>query len=131
MNQQITIKAIVIQDGKLLLIQSSHDKSWDLPGGRLKQNEDITETLHREVGEELGVGIRTFFDVPYKVWNSVCAGGNLSIIGIGYETELENLNFDPGPEIADIRWVNNEEICDLILCCHEKVIRKIIERIKP
>jgi len=129
MDQQITIKAIVIQDDKLLLIQSSHDKSWDLPGGRLKQNEAITETLHREVSEELGVGIRTFFDVPYKVWNSICAGGDLSIIGVGYETELENLNFNPGPEIADIRWVNQKEIGELILCCHEKAIREIIGQI--
>ncbi len=44
-------------EGNYLLILS-HDRGWEIPGGRVEQSEDLLTALHREVHEEIGVEIR-------------------------------------------------------------------------
>lgn len=58
----IAVKACVIQDGQLLLIQRrSNDvhrpNTWDIPGGRLEVGENPYDGLRRETREEVGLEI--------------------------------------------------------------------------
>lgn len=48
-------KAIIIQDGKVLLLKGEKKgrNLWDAPGGRIDDDETIQETLVRELHEEL------------------------------------------------------------------------------
>ena len=57
------IKALIRDsDGKILLLQVNPAKLngerknyWDLPGGRVQKNQNIADTLKREVVEETGI----------------------------------------------------------------------------
>jgi 8-oxo-dGTP diphosphatase len=50
----VGVKAIIAQDGKVLLLKdSSRPDFWDVPGGRIDDNETIEQTLLRELHEEL------------------------------------------------------------------------------
>lgn len=50
----VGVKAIIIQDGKILILKdSSRPDFWDVPGGRIDDNETIEEALRRELREEL------------------------------------------------------------------------------
>ena len=50
----VGVKAIVIKDDKILLLKdSSRPDFWDVPGGRIDDNETIEQTLLRELTEEL------------------------------------------------------------------------------
>jgi 8-oxo-dGTP diphosphatase len=57
------IKALIRNDqGKILLLQvnpaklkADRGKYWDLPGGRVQEEQSISDTLKREVAEEIGV----------------------------------------------------------------------------
>lgn len=58
------IKAIIQKgDGKILLLKTnpkqlkgfSGEPYWDIPGGRIKKNSSIEETLLREIEEETGI----------------------------------------------------------------------------
>ena len=51
----IGAKAIIVQDGKVLLLKKeTQDRTfWDAPGGRLGDGESVDEALRREVSEEL------------------------------------------------------------------------------
>jgi len=40
-----------------LLVRHQKDTPWVLPGGHLKQNENPSRALRREIKEELGIGI--------------------------------------------------------------------------
>lgn len=52
-------KAIIIRDGRLLTIKYSDEggEYFALPGGGQLHGETLTETLHREVREELGLSV--------------------------------------------------------------------------
>ncbi|MDE1925434.1 MAG: NUDIX domain-containing protein [Patescibacteria group bacterium] len=59
---QITQKALIEKDGKILLVQYPNDdhvaaNKWDLPGGRLHDFESALEGVKREVEEEIGAPV--------------------------------------------------------------------------
>jgi 8-oxo-dGTP diphosphatase len=54
--------AIIEQDGTVLAAQRSATTSlplkWEFPGGKIEAGESAEQCLHRELREELGVGVR-------------------------------------------------------------------------
>ena len=52
----ISIKGIVIHDGRVLLLLNERGE-WDLPGGRPDPDEDHRAALTREVREEAGLSV--------------------------------------------------------------------------
>jgi len=57
---RIAIKAFIIKDGNVLLLQRSSKEVhkpgvWDIPGGRLESGEDPHHGVQREVEEEIGI----------------------------------------------------------------------------
>lgn len=60
MDFKIAVKAFIVKNGKLLLVQRPRDVKhkpgvWDIPGGRLEVWESPFDGLKREVREEIGV----------------------------------------------------------------------------
>ena len=57
-NPKGTATAVVIRDGKLLVLKRNEEPfkdMWDLPGGYMSQGEMPEDTLRKELMEELGV----------------------------------------------------------------------------
>ncbi len=52
-NLPISIKGIVLEDGKVWLRKNERDE-WELPGGKLDPGEQPEQTIIRELEEELG-----------------------------------------------------------------------------
>jgi len=53
----VSVKGICFIDNKVVLLKNERDE-WDLPGGKLKRNEDIQECLQREIEEELNIAVQ-------------------------------------------------------------------------
>jgi 8-oxo-dGTP pyrophosphatase MutT (NUDIX family) len=47
----ISIKGVVVRDGKVLLLKNEHEE-WELPGGRIEPDETPEECVAREIMEE-------------------------------------------------------------------------------
>ena len=67
-------KAFIVASGKLLLVRKSSDDPenpglWEVPGGRMKLDEDIDEHIQREVLEEVGLSIAP--GEPFHMWQWV------------------------------------------------------------
>lgn len=56
MSHPISIKGVLLLDGRVLLVRNSRDE-WELPGGRGEEGEDHAQTLAREFSEELSVDV--------------------------------------------------------------------------
>ena len=59
-NFNIGVKAVIVQRGKALVlkekdIRNSRVEIFDLPGGRIEDEEPAEQTLERELKEELGI----------------------------------------------------------------------------
>jgi len=48
------VRAVIIQDGKVLLMYSNRDGMYGTPGGGITLNESKLDTLYRELVEEVG-----------------------------------------------------------------------------
>ena len=88
-NYSIGVGALVVKDGKILLVRRSHDPGkgyWTNPGGYIEQWETIEETIIREVEEESGIkakvnNILALRDLPRGIHNLYVAFGMEYISG--------------------------------------------------
>jgi len=55
----ISVKSIIFDDNRVLLIKNERDE-WDLPGGKIEKNENVIDTLAKEVKEELNLTIDNY-----------------------------------------------------------------------
>ena len=54
-----SVKSLIFDDKRVLLIKNERDE-WDLPGGKIEKNDNVIETLVREVKEELNLTIDNY-----------------------------------------------------------------------
>lgn len=55
---KVDVRAVVVKDGKLLLVREAQDGFWSLPGGWADLGESPSEIAAREVREETGYAVR-------------------------------------------------------------------------
>jgi 8-oxo-dGTP pyrophosphatase MutT (NUDIX family) len=63
----LSIKGIVIEDGCVWLRRNEFGR-WELPGGRLDEDEQPEQTIVREVREELGLEVEVQRLIDVSVW---------------------------------------------------------------
>lgn len=112
MAPQIAVGAIVVKDGRLLMVQRAHDPGaglWSLPGGRLEHGEYLAAALQREVSEETGLDV--------EVRDLV---GILEVVGDPHYVILDyfaEVTTDDDPvaadDVSDARWVPLDEVASL------------------
>ncbi|WP_227357351.1 NUDIX hydrolase [Haladaptatus salinisoli] len=103
-------------DGVLLVKEGKEDVqgTWNLPGGRVEEGEDPTETAVREIKEEVGVGVELVGLVGvYLGQDAFVDGPFLSI------TYLGQLSGDPRAVATDtveaVEWVDQQRLNELEL----------------
>jgi len=110
----VGIKAVIVQDGKVLLLKGEKDGRdfWDMPGGRIDDDETIMQTLDRELHEELP-NIKSYRAGELlhvnRVHNDVV--DNVSLVLVFYK--VENVIFDGEVQTSDEHshpeWLTLEE----------------------
>lgn len=106
---QIAVGAIVVSEGKLLMIKRAKDPGaglWTVPGGRLERGEHLKDAVRREVLEETGVEV--------EVGDLL---GILEVVGDPHYVILDHLaepvgQGDPtaSSDASEVRWVPLEEV---------------------
>jgi 8-oxo-dGTP pyrophosphatase MutT (NUDIX family) len=104
---EITQKAIISHNSKIILTRDLKDSLWEIPGGRLHLDEQPYAGVEREIFEEIGLHIKvtSIFEVTITAKNK-----NRAMI-----VYLAELLDDPKDikiqeeEIADYKWVEKGE----------------------
>jgi mutator protein MutT len=107
---QIAVGAIVIDDGRLLMVQRANDPGkglWSLPGGRVEHGEFIADAVARELFEETGLTVGVgelagILEVP----------GDLHYVILDYHAVLTSdaTEVRAGDDVGDVRWVPLNEV---------------------
>jgi hypothetical protein len=96
MKLQLAQKAVLFNDGKILMIQKGAEDpcnplKWEITGGRLEVGEDLLDHLKREVKEE--VGLETEIGPPLMAWKWILLSeiASLDLIPTSRDASLESL----------------------------------------
>jgi len=107
----IIASSCVIDNNKILMVQENKSDIqglWDLPGGKVKINEDIKQAAIRETLEETGYNID--LDNILLIQNYITNRGALLIIYF-YATLSDSRQVEyRKSEISNVKWFALEEI---------------------
>ncbi len=110
------VKIVIFFDSRVLCLKRSEKEEWaknlwDIPGGRIKKEELVIDSLKREIEEETGIKIRNQNILPLRLWEVP----EKSLIGLTFVTFLSKLpkEIRPSGEHSKYKWIRREEIEDL------------------
>ena len=107
----VGIKGVIVSDSKALILKTSDDDRWDIPGGRINDSETIQETLSRELKEELpSIGnfqIGNLLNV-FRLNHDLSSGNGLILIY--FRVTADKFDIKLSDEHTDFAWVDAEEI---------------------
>lgn len=128
MNFNTGVGAVVLNEGKLLVIKDRFSIGYKLPGGHIDPHETIEKALVREVYEETGVkvtfesiiNIGHFLKGQFGEQNLyiVCTAKNIST----------DINIHDSSEIVDAKWIDVAEFlaCDDVYPYNKIVVKAVV-----
>jgi 8-oxo-dGTP diphosphatase len=113
MVQRIAAKAVIVKDGKVLILREAatygdgtQQGRYHLPGGRVEIGERFEEALRREVLEETGLHINIGDPLYVGEWRPVIKGVPNQIIGIFSICTPGSDTVTLSSEHDDYQWVD-------------------------
>lgn len=125
----IGVKAVIVNNGKILLMKRSGDygeisNSWDIPGGRTNPGEEPLEGLKREVKEETGMDLKEILR-PLDA-RTVFNDGNKQIVRITFLCKA-NGDVNLSGEHTEFDWFN---LKDLNVELKDEHLKHVIDKLK-
>lgn len=126
---RVSIKALIYQDNKLLLVKEPNGK-WELPGGGLEIGESFLSCLTREIKEEIGVNVIKMSSQPLYTWAVVYKDDqnrDKPKLILCFPVEVDSFNFKNDPEESiDIGFFSKEEIKNINLHPNFQELQKLL-----
>jgi 8-oxo-dGTP diphosphatase len=127
-------KALIVNNGRVLLVrEAAYDEGtnigkWDVPGGRIHDNEPILEGLAREVKEESGLESVRFGDVlgVYETF-PIIKGEDCHIIRVFYSAYTDKTEVGLSEDHDQYAWVTLGELKGKELVSNlEQLVKKVL-----
>jgi 8-oxo-dGTP diphosphatase len=113
---------IIVQGGKILLVQEAHQEAyglWSLPLGHIDEEENEAETAVRETKEETGydvnLGDRKELEIGGTDFKSTSNFNDFLIHLTIFKAEIEGGTLKTGSDVLDTKWFALEELESLPL----------------
>ena len=100
---------IIIKDSKLLLLYRPEKNHWEVPGGKVKEDESATKAAVREAREEINVDVeleRPFYTGEFQHENKIFEwNGYIASIKEG-RPQIKEEKFE------ELKWFSAEELSE-------------------
>ena len=109
----IAAEVYIKKDNKILMVQENKESKkgkWNMPAGKLDNNESIIDAAIREAKEETGIDIN--IKGLIAILENVTSIGQLVVFYFMGEYKSGEIEFD-NEEIADVKWMTEKEIKNL------------------
>lgn len=123
-NPKGTVTAVVIKEGKILVLKRSEEPfkgEWDLPGGYMNAGEKPTETLRREIREELNTECDQVF-IDWFPGTASWQGEEFAILNHAYLVELHSEPLLNKRENSIYAWMPIRDIRSIAFDSNQKII---------
>ncbi len=117
----VAVKGLVCVGDSLLVLQKGLDENahWDVPGGRINDNESLDEALVRELFEELPtLKSYTISGIvgAYRLMENI---NNKALIFIFYKIEAQPFEINLSSEHVAYQWITKETLPSLLHSKHK------------
>lgn len=113
---KVSLRGILRKGDSLLISRDAGDTDrWEIPGGRLHEDESLEDGLRREVREELGVDV-TIGPLIYSEQFHQTRDGSLHLL-LTYELTLADPQASfvlDSVETAETRWITKEDVISYV-----------------
>ena len=113
-NFHIAVKAVIVKDGKALVLkEGSRFKGYDLPGGKIDENESIEEAIKRELHEELGLKEFKMGDLVNVYERTDYKKEGISLMLIFYKLATGDFEIILSEEHTEYKWISKQDVLEM------------------
>lgn len=126
-NRGISIDAVIIMDGKVLLIKRGvdpHRGYWGTPGGYVSQDESAENTVKREVKEETNLDVQS---VKLIGVNSSPERHPKQVINLVYKVKVKEGVIEVGDDAQEYKWFLLDRLPKKIALDYRQYIQDVID----
>jgi 8-oxo-dGTP diphosphatase len=137
MEPRLRVSAILVWQNRILLCRQEKPgkEYWLLPGGGVEGGETLTEALHRELGEELGLWESLQLEGPIAVAESIAPGwspGDRHILHVIFGGDLSHRSLEDvetnDAAVRGTRLFSVDELEDVVV---HPPIKRFVQRWRP
>ena len=110
LDQRNSSGAVVIEDGRVLLVQGYY--GWSFPKGKIESGETLEETAIREIREETGIHIKV--DNHFRAVVPSAKPGDTRTVAFFLGKSLEGMKEPIPDEVEYAEWVPVEKALELV-----------------
>ena len=121
----VSIKIIFKYKNQILMLRHKNG-AFDFPGGRMKWGESLSETLDRELKEELNCSLKEEPEL-FQVWNYISKDKKRHTVIINYILKLEKKPRLLSPEKSQILWLTKKKLESMKIIKEKGFIDKIFK----
>lgn len=112
----IAIKAVIVKDDKALIVKDTgRYPGFDLPGGKIDENETINQALKRELFEEIGLIDFKIEELLFVFERSDYKNNNISLMLIFYKVKANDFTVKLSEEHTEYKWISGKEFKEFVV----------------
>ena len=111
---RVAAKAVIVQNGKVLLVREIPEMWWGFPGGGVDHGETVQSSLARECEEELGVPakeVTSDFKIAHYTIGTVVNG--IPRMNLFFKVSLPEELLKKTTHVAELGWFTEDAFTEL------------------